>query len=123
MRGGTPNSINALQARGSAASEVLVANAIVAGSATASTNRASGIRAMREMGKRIRSKNASNAQYPVSSNFPNGSKTPIPMWPTVYAMAAPTPMGAKYITRLVNENMVSVSDSKNFSMDVRLASG
>ncbi len=37
-------------------------------------------------------------------------------------MAAPTPMGAKYITRLVKENMVSVSDSQNFNMGARLAS-
>ena len=29
------------------------------------------------------------------------------MWPTVYAIAAPTPMGAKYITMFVNLNIVS----------------
>ena len=30
------------------------------------------------------------------------------MWPTVKAIAAPTPMGAKYMTTLVNLNMTSL---------------
>ena len=45
------------------------------------------------------------------------------MCPTVYAIAAPTPMGAKYITSLVNLNITSARPSQNTSTGWRLDSG
>ncbi len=41
------------------------------------------------------------------------NRTPIPLVPTVTAIAAPTPRGARYITYFVKRNMTSASDSKN----------
>ncbi len=81
-------------ARGSAASDVLVANAIVAGSATDFKNRASGNRASITIGSKTEIRNTSKAPYAVNNSFPSGSSTLIPMCPTVYAIAAPTPIGA-----------------------------
>ena len=80
---GTPNASISSIARGRAASEVLVANAIVAGSETARRNRAIGMRANTAIGSSTSSRNAMSAAYPVNKSFPSGNNTPIPMWPTV----------------------------------------
>ena len=80
---GTPNASISSIARGRAASEVLVANAIVAGSATARRKRASGSRANNAMGSSTSNRNAISAAYPVINSFPSGNNTPTPMWPTV----------------------------------------
>ena len=41
---------------------------------------------------------------------------PIPLCPTVYATAAPMPMGANFITMPVNLNIISASDSQKPSI-------
>jgi hypothetical protein len=70
-------------ARGNAASEVLVAKAIVAGSATAFKKRPSGKRAISTISRKTSSRKASSAPHAVSSNFANGKSTVIPMCSTV----------------------------------------
>src|ERR1700727_72689 len=45
------------------------------------------------------------------------------MWPNVYASAAPTPNGAKYITIFVKKNITCVRDLQKLRMGARLGSG
>ena len=45
----------------------------------------------------------------------------MPIWPTVKAIAAPTPMGAKYMTTLVNLNMTSARLEKKLSIGARFS--
>ncbi len=53
------------------------------------------------------------APYMVRISLPRPNSTPMPFEPTVTAMAAPTPSGARYITYLVYWNITSASDSQN----------
>src|SRR6185369_4546827 len=94
-------------------SELVVAKAIDTGSATAWTNLFTGTRAMSATGNRTQVTKTSSATYSVTSSFNKFSSTPNPMCPTVYAIAAPTPMGANIITMFVNLNIVSTRLSMN----------
>ncbi len=60
--------------------------------------------------------NTTSAPYSVSTSRPRYLNTPSPLLPTVTAIAAPMPIGAKPITRFVNLNMISESDSQNRSI-------
>ena len=61
MRRGTPNSVIRCIASGSAASEEVVVNAMIAGSFTARMNRRSGIRAISAAGTSATSANTTSA--------------------------------------------------------------
>ena len=95
---GTPYASIASMERGNAASLVLVANAIVAGSATALRNSRSGSRASSSAGSIASSAKSAIEMYSVSASLPRFSITPSPDCATVYASAAATPTGAYSIT-------------------------
>src|ERR1700733_620783 len=120
---GTPKTSIASIARGRAASDVLVAKAILTGSDTAFRNRRRGRRAHPAIGNNTANRKAKNAPYAVNSSLARGSNAPVPMWPTVYAIAAPTPNGAKYITMFVKKNITWVRELQKFRIGARLATG
>src|SRR5690606_8589498 len=103
---------------GKAASELVVAKAIETGSFTASINFLTGIFKNIITGTNTNNKNKSNAKYNDPNNINRFLRISTPKWPTVYAIGAPTPIGAKYIMMLVNLNMVSdklsVKSTKGF---------
>src|SRR5882724_12114046 len=111
----------ASMARGSAASLDEVAKAMVAGSVTAERNPRRGTRKNRAEGSSTSKANAINATYNVSNSLPRFRRMPMPICPTVKAIAAPTPMGAKYMTTLVNLNMTSLRLEKKLSMGARFS--
>src|SRR2546423_294569 len=51
--------------------------------------------------------------YMVRISLPSPNRTATPLLPTVTAMAAPTPNGARYITYLVYLNITSARDAQN----------
>ncbi len=108
---GTPNASIFSIALGRAASELVVAKAIDTGSAICLANLIMGTLAIIATGTSTSKINAIKAQYNVTSSIAKLLSTSIPMWPTVSAMAAPTPMGANSITILVNLNMTSANSS------------
>ncbi len=68
------------------------------------------------IGNKTNNKKASNAIYKVIRRSERFFRISIPKWPTVTAMAAPTPNGAKYIMMFVNLNIVSAILSENASI-------
>ena len=74
------------------------------------------------IGNKTPRRNTSNATYKVRSSWKRFTRIPSPMCPTVYAMAAPTPIGAKYMIILVNLNITSERLSVARSMGWRLSS-
>src|SRR5215471_3731069 len=120
---GTPNATISSIARGKVASELAVANPSVTGSTLAFTNFFNGIRAHHRIGSTTNTMNTANAMYRVAISFSNGTSTASPMCPTVYATAPKIPIGAAYITMLVNLNIVSDKLSANVSIGCRFASG
>src|SRR5947199_104134 len=53
--------------------------------------------------------------------MPRFFKTPSPECPTVFAIAAPTPTGANFMTNSVKRNMISASDSHHLTTAAALA--
>ena len=96
---------------GSADSEEVVAKAIVAGTFTARKKSRSGTRKISATGSRTQTRKTTSAPYSVSTSMPRLRRTPRPEWPIVFAIAAPTPIGANFITNSVKRNMMSASDS------------
>src|SRR5271156_407237 len=121
MRRGTPKASMDSMALGSAASLEEVAKAMVVGSATNERKRRRGTRKSSAEGRSTSKVKAMSATYNVRSSLPRLKRTPIPIWPTVNAIAAPTPMGAKYMTRLVNLNMTSASEENQLTMGARFS--
>src|SRR5690606_25066942 len=97
----------AFMAFGKAASELVVANAIETGSLTAFIKRFTGIFKNKAIGSRIPPKKSNKARYRLPSSIKRFLRISTPRCPTVYAMAAPTPIGAKSITIFVNLNIAS----------------
>ena len=88
----------------------------MAGSLTARTNRRSGIRAMSAIGISATRANTISAPYSVATRSPRFRSTEIPLWLTVTAMAAPTPIGAYFMTMPTKRNITWVSPSQNSSI-------
>src|SRR5262245_53569209 len=112
---GTPNASIFCNAFGRADSLDAVENARTHGSFTAFTNRRIGMRTTDITTPSTSTTNTINAQYNVSSSLPKFTNTPTPLLPSVTAIAAPTPNGARYITYAVYLNITSESDSQNFT--------
>src|SRR5688572_32135014 len=114
---GTPNFSIFSSAFGNAESELVVANAIDTGSLMACMNFRKGIFVIKiATGNSTNNKKAISATYQVIISKARFYKISIPKCPTVTAMAAPTPNGAKYMMILVNLNIVSARLSENSSM-------
>eukprot|EP00825_Cyclidium_porcatum_P000402 TRINITY_DN10095_c0_g1_i2.p4 TRINITY_DN10095_c0_g1~~TRINITY_DN10095_c0_g1_i2.p4 ORF type:complete len:205 (+),score=3.48 TRINITY_DN10095_c0_g1_i2:621-1235(+) len=94
-------------ARGNADSELVVANAMDAGSEIARIKFFIGIFKNKITGNKTRSKKQINATQSVARSLKRLYRISNPKCPTVQAMAAKTASGARYITRLVNLNIVS----------------
>src|SRR5579884_2720506 len=97
----------ASMARGRAASELAVANAIDAGSAMVRKNRRTLRRAISATGINTQTTRIMRAAYKVSTSLARFHITSKPMVLTVTAIAPATPMGANSMTILVNLNMTS----------------
>ena len=91
----------------------------VTGSAAAAMKRRSGTRASKAIGSKTPKTKTSSATYSVASSFARFSKMPMPVLPTVYAIAAPTPIGAKYITMFVNLNIASASVHEETAVELQ----
>src|SRR5690349_3926838 len=113
MRRGTPKPSMACMARGRAASDDAVENAISHDSRTAFQKATIGMRKISATGMSTASTNTSSAPYSVSTRIPRLRRTPIPLCPTVTAMAAPMPNGANDITMPTNLNITSPRLSAN----------
>src|ERR1051325_6580513 len=111
MRRGTPRRSMFSIAFGSADSDDVVANAIVAGVFTARKKSRIGTRAMSATGSSTQTRKTISAPYNVPTSCARLLSTFTPAWPTVYAIAAPTPTGANFMTNSVKRNMMSASDS------------
>src|ERR1700722_8885875 len=72
-------------------------------------------------GQRMSRTHSTAAPYIVRMSLLNPNNTPIPFDPTVTAMAAPTPNGARYITYLVYWNITSASDVQKATTGAALA--
>src|SRR5688500_9892750 len=104
---GTPNFSMFSSAFGKAESELVVAKAMETGSLIAWMNFLTGILATHKaIGSKTNNIKAISARYNVMSKSARFFKISIPKWPTVTAIAAPTPNGAKYMMMLVNLNIV-----------------
>ncbi len=111
MRRGTPSRSMFSIAFGNADSDEVVANAIVAGVFTARIKSRSGTRKISATGSSTKTRKKISAPYSVPTSMPRFLSTLRPEWPTVLAIAAPTPTGANFITNSVNRNMTLASDS------------
>src|SRR5262249_31066649 len=89
---GTPSSSIVSIARGHPASLDAVKNAISAASLTPRPNRLNGTRINSATGTSTSPKNTTSAPYSVPTSAANLNNTPSPPCPTVYAIAAPTPI-------------------------------
>ncbi len=119
---GTPSASIDSIARGKAASELVVLNAIVAGSATALMNRRTGTLNNHATGSRTPTRNTAIATYMVAISLIRLKTAPNPVLATVYAIAPAIPKGASSMTMLVNLNITSARLSAKVSRGRRFSS-